>query len=78
MLIIFYSVESSQSHHLVSQQQDCFQTEFAGAEVKQVLQTGAQQLHYHYIIVTFSSAPLNGRDSHCCIERRRNRKNYLN
>lgn len=53
------------SHHLVGQQQDCFQAELAGAEVEQVLQTGAQQLHYHNVVVAFCSAPLNGRDSHC-------------
>lgn len=59
------------SHHLVGQQQDCFQTELAGAEVEQVLQTGPQQLHYHNVVVAFRSAPLNRRDSHCVEEGRR-------
>jgi len=53
------------SYHLISQQQDCFQAELAGAEVEQVLQTGAKQLHHHNVVVTLRPAPLNGRDSHC-------------
>lgn len=52
-------------HHLVGQQQDRLQAELARAEVEEVLQTRAQQLHHHYIVVTFGPTPLNGWDSHC-------------
>lgn len=55
----------SVSHHLVGQQQDRFQAELAGAKVEQVLQTGAQQLHYHDVVVAFGAAPLNRWYSHC-------------
>lgn len=61
----------SLSHHLVGQQQDCFQTELAGAEVEQVLQTGAQQLHHHNVVVAFCSTPFNRWDSHCWERKRR-------
>jgi hypothetical protein len=38
-------------YQLVSQQQDSLQAEAAGAEVEEVLQAGAQQLHHHHIVV---------------------------
>lgn len=59
------------SYHLVGKQQDRFQTELAGAKVEQVLQTGAQQLHHHDVVVTFGATPLNRWDSHCLEKRRR-------
>jgi len=52
-------------HHLVSQQQDGLEAEFAGAEVEEVLQTGPQQLHHHHVVVALRTAPLYGWDAHC-------------
>lgn len=56
---------SRQSHHLISEQQDCLEAELAGAKVEEILQAGPQQLHHHHIVVTFCSTPLYCGNAHC-------------
>lgn len=59
-----YRPSSRTSHHLVGQQQHCLEAELPGAEVEKVLQTGAQQLHHHYVVVALGATPLNGWNAH--------------
>lgn len=53
------------THHLVSKQQDSFETEFPGAEVEEVFQAWSQQLHHHHVVVALRPAPPDGGDAHC-------------
>lgn len=53
------------SHHLVSKEQDGFETELPGAEVEEVFQAGPQQLHHHDVVVPLRAAPPDGGDAHC-------------
>lgn len=51
-------------YHLIGQQQDGLEAELSGAEVKEVLQAGTQQLHHHHVVVSLGAAPLYRRDAH--------------
>ena len=44
---VFYSGDE-----LVGKEQDSLQAEASGAEVEEVLQARAQQLHHHHVVVT--------------------------
>jgi hypothetical protein len=54
---------------LVGQKQDGLQRELAVAEVEQVLQTGAEQVENHGIIVALSTEPADERDADASGER---------
>ena len=43
---VFYS-----GYELVGEEEDGLEAEAAGAEVEEILQAGAQQLHHHHIVV---------------------------
>ena len=53
------------SYHLVSKEQDSFETELPRAKVEEVFQAGSQQLHHHDVVVPLSPAPPDGGDAHC-------------
>jgi hypothetical protein len=46
-------------YQLVSQEQDGFETEFAVAEVEEVLEGGPEQVKDHGIVVAFGAVPAN-------------------
>ncbi len=52
---------------LIGKQQDCLQGKFAVAKVEQILQTGAEKVEHHSIVVTLGTEPANERntDSSC-------------
>lgn len=53
------------SYHLVSKEQDGFETELPRAKVEEVFQAGSQQFHHHDVVVPLSPAPPDGGDAHC-------------
>ena len=52
-------------NHLVSDHERSFNREFSLAEVKSILQTGSQQVHYHRIVVSFHSEPVDSWNTGC-------------
>lgn len=48
---------------LVRQQEDSLERELAVAEVEQILQTGAEEVQHHGVVVTFRSEPTDERDA---------------
>ena len=59
---------------LISKQEHSFQTESSGAEVEEVLQARAQQLHHHHVEVALGAAPLDLWDSDATLK---NGKTYM-
>lgn len=53
---------------LVGQQENGLERELAVAEVEQVLQTGAEQVQHHGIVVTFGTEPANEGDANTTSE----------
>ena len=49
-------------YELVSQKEDCFEAESSGAEVKEVFQGGAKELHHHHVEVPLRPTPFDGGD----------------
>jgi hypothetical protein len=46
-------------YHLICQKQHRLDSKLATAEVKEVLQTGTEQLHDHDIVVTLNAEPFD-------------------
>lgn len=46
-------------NHLVRDHERSFNGEFSFAEIESILQTGSQQVHYHRIVVSFHSEPVD-------------------
>ena len=49
--------------HLVREDQDCFEGEFAAAEVEEVFQRRPEQVHHHDIVLTFRRAVVDVGDA---------------
>jgi hypothetical protein len=45
------------AYHLISKEQDSFETELAIAQVKQVFQARTEQIHHHDIVITLHTKP---------------------
>ena len=54
---------------LISKQEHSFQTESSRAEVEEVLQARAQQLHHHHVEVALGAAPLDLWDSDATLKK---------
>ena len=57
---------------LISKQEHSFQTESSRAEVEEVLQARAQQLHHHHVEVALGAAPLDLWDSDATLKKWQN------
>uniref|UniRef100_A0AAG5D9D6 Uncharacterized protein n=1 Tax=Anopheles atroparvus TaxID=41427 RepID=A0AAG5D9D6_ANOAO len=55
--------EIDTGNHLVGEQQHRLQREPARAEIEQILERGAEQLHHHHVVVTLRAAPPDRRDA---------------
>ena len=58
---------SKSNYRLICEKKNCFEAEFARAEVKEVLETGPEQLHHHHIVVALFAAPLETRNAHSAL-----------
>ena len=54
---------------LIGEQQHRLQLEFAPAEVEEILEAGAQELHHHHIVLALRSRPFHDRNADCGGER---------
>jgi len=53
------------TYHLISQKQGCLKAKLSRTEIKQIFKTWPEQLHNHYIIVTFRTPPLHCWNANC-------------
>lgn len=51
--------------HLVGKHEDSLEAELAVAEIEEVLQTGAQQIYDHHIVVALYAIPADVGDAGC-------------
>ena len=53
------------AHRLVGEQQRGLERKLARAEVEEILEGRAEQLHHHHIVLTLRAAPPDHWDAHC-------------
>ncbi len=54
--------------HLVGQHQNCFHRESSRAEIEEVFETGAEQIHDEDIVIALGAVPPNVRDPDAALE----------